>query len=199
MLAFGAPIGAAVAVAMWHNTARFGSPLDFGYEHLVVAWHGRMSKWGIFHYHYLARNLGVILTSLPYLAPPGGGASAPLQINGHGLALWVTSPFLFWLLWPKTTTAPHLALWLTVAAVAIPTLFYQNTGWVQFGYRFSNDYSVFLVALLAVGSRRLGPPFWAVAVCAMVVNAFGALSFNRSEYGAYYFIDPTQRILYQPD
>ena len=35
-------------------------------------------------------------------------------------------------------------------------LFYQNSGWVQFGYRFSLDYMVFLIALLAVGGNRLG-------------------------------------------
>jgi hypothetical protein len=199
LAAFAAPMVAALALAMWHNAARFGSPLDFGYEHLVVAWQGRMHKWGLFGYHYLARNLGVILTSLPYLPPAGAAASAPLQINGHGLALWVTSPFLLWLLWPRRPAAPHAALWCTVVAVALPTLFYQNTGWIQFGYRFSNDYAVFLIALLAVGGRRMGPMFWGAAVSAVAINAFGALSFNRAGFADYYFVEPTQRVLYQPD
>jgi hypothetical protein len=34
-------------------------------------------------------------------------------------------------------------------------LLYQNTGWLQFGYRFSLDYVVFLVLLLAVDPRPL--------------------------------------------
>jgi len=199
LLAFFAPAAAAVVLALWHNVLRFGNPFDFGYEHLVVAWQGRIHKWGLFHYHYLARNLGVVLTSLPYLPPPGSAAPAPFRINGHGLALWVTSPFFVWLVWPRRTGGLHLALWVTVAAVALPTLLYQNTGWVQFGYRFSNDYVVFLVALLAIGGRRFDACFWATAGLAVAVNAFGALSFNRAEYAKYYFIDTTQRILYQPD
>jgi hypothetical protein len=188
---FLAPIAVAAAVCLWHNHARFGSPLEFGYQYLTVAWQARMQKWGLFHYHYLARNLGVVLTSLPW--------TSPLQINAHGLALWVTSPFYLWLVWPRRTGSLFWALWLTVAAVALPTLFYQNTGWVQFGYRFSNDYSVFLFALLAVGGTRLRGLFWAAAAAAVVVNAFGAVTFDRDQFRGYYLLERTQRVLYQPD
>ena len=34
-------------------------------------------------------------------------------------------------------------------------LFYQNTGWRQFGYRFSNDYAPLLFVLLAIGDTAL--------------------------------------------
>ena len=96
---------------------------------------------------------------------------------------------------------PKISIGLLLAAllVALPSLLYQNTGWLQFGYRFSNDYAVFLFALLALGGwslRRgvLGLSLWAVAL-----NTFGALSFGRPEYAQYYFTDPSQRIVYQPD
>ena len=88
---------------------------------------------------------------------------------------------------------------LTVAAVALPTLFYQNTGWVQFGWRFSNDYAVFLCALLAVSGHRFRLPFFSAAMVAVLVNSFGAATFNRSGYRAYYYMEGTQRVLYQPD
>ncbi len=196
---FAAPVAIALGVVLGYNALRFGNAFDFGYEHLQVAWQGRMQKWGLFHYHYLARNLGVVLTGLPYLPAPGTQTGAPFQINGHGLALWVTSPFLLWLLWPRNKGAPHGALWLTVVAIAMPTLCYQNSGWVQFGYRFSNDYAVFLVAALAIGGHRLRGPLGVAAVWAVVVNLFGAVTFGRAEYSDYYFIEPTQRIIYQPD
>jgi hypothetical protein len=80
-------------------------------------------------------------------------------VSAHGLALWVTTPMYLWLLWPKKILAPHLALAVSAFAVALPSLFYQNSGWVQFGYRFSNDYAVFLFALFAVGGRRVGTVF----------------------------------------
>jgi hypothetical protein len=195
-LAFGLPVVLAVGVAAWHNWARFGSPFEVGYRFLQIAWRGRVEKWGLFDYHYLARNLGVVFTSLPWYAPD----QVPrLQINAHGLALWLTTPAYLWLLWPRRTEAPHLALWLTVLAVAIPTLFYQNTGWLQFGYRFSNDYAVFLFALLATGGFRFGTLFFLAGVWAVAINGFGALTFGRPQYGRYYHQEATQRVIYQPD
>jgi hypothetical protein len=192
------PFAGIVALLLWYNHARFGHPLEFGYRYLTVAWQPRMEKWGLTDYHYLARNLGVTLTSLPYLNPSATGA-APFQINGHGLALWVTTPLYLWLVWPARKSALHLPLWLTVVAVALPSLLYQNTGWFQFGYRFSNDYAVFLFALLAVGGRRMGALFAVAAVWSVLVNGFGAATFGRSAYAGYYYVEPTQRVIYQPD
>jgi hypothetical protein len=191
------PVVLALAFAALHNRARFGSAGEFGYRFLTVAWAARMEKWGLFSFHYLGRNLGVLLTSLPFHHP--NGQPAPFQINGHGLALWLTTPMYLWLLWPRLRAAPSLALWLTALAVAVPTLFYQNTGWLQYGYRFSNDYAPFLFALLAVGGRRFGPGFVGACAFAIVVNGFGALTFQRAGFSRFYFVDPTQKILHQPD
>jgi len=192
---FALPVAVVVGATLVHNALRFGDPFEVGYRYLAVAWHARIEKWGLFSYHYLARNLGVVLTSLPWL----GDAEAPFRINGHGLALWLTTPGYLWLLWPRVKRAPSLALLVTAAAVALPTLFYQNTGWVQFGYRFSNDYAVFLFALLYVGGRRFGVLFCALAAASVVLNAFGALTFGRAESAGVYVIDGSQRVLYQPD
>jgi hypothetical protein len=197
LLLFALPVGAVLALMLWHNAARFGDPFEVGYRYLDVVWAKRIEKWGLFDYHYLARNLGVMLTSLPYLGD--ARFSTPFQINAHGLALWFTTPLYLWLLWPTSARRPHHALWLTVACVALPTLFYQNSGWVQFGYRFSNDYAVFLFALLAIGGRPFGALFRAAAVWAVAWNAFGALTFGRSAYVDYYYQDNSQRVIYQAD
>ena len=194
---FALPLALVLSVVMIHNHARFDSPFEFGYRYLTVGWRPRMEKWGLFDYHYLGRNLGVVLTSLPWWN--GLSAPAPFQINQHGLALWITTPAFLWLLWPRRTESPHLALCLTVAAVAVPTLFYQNTGWLQFGYRFSNDYAVFLFALLAIGGYRFRALFWACAIWAIAVNGFGARTFGRAEWQRFYYQDATQRVFYQPD
>src|SRR5690606_30209199 len=123
----------------------------------------------------------------------------PFRVNAHGLALWVTTPLYLWLLWPRRRHLLWLALLVTALAVALPTLFYQNTGWVQFGQRFSNDYAVFLFALLAVGGYRFGALFRIAAVWSVAVNAFGALSFDRAAFARFYHLDPSQRVIYQPD
>src|SRR5690606_6117093 len=171
-------VAIAISVALLLNALRFQDPTEFGYRYLAVRWSERIQTWGLFHYHYLAKNLGVLLTSLPWLTPPGH--PAPFQVNGHGLALWVTTPVYLWLLWPRVRSAVWLPLWVSVACVALPTLFYQNTGWAQFGYRFSNDYAVLLFALLASGGYRLGSLFRVACALSIAINAFGALSFNRA-------------------
>lgn len=194
---FAVPIVGILALAAWHNQARFGSPTEFGYRFLTVAWRGRMEKWGLFNYHFFGRNLAVMLSSVPWIPP--APRQVPFQISQHGLALWVTTPLYLWLLWPRRWTRLHLALWLTVLAVAVPTLFYQNTGWIQFGYRFSNDYAIFLFCLLAIGGYRMRTLFWSAALWSVVVNGWGAMSFGRGKFDPYYYNDPSQRVLHQPD
>jgi hypothetical protein len=193
---FAFPVAVCVGVAFWHNRARFGHMGDFGYEYLTVAWQARMKRWGLFHYHYLARNLGVVLTSLPWVDLE---SRTPFQINAHGLALWVTTPLYLWLVWPRKNGPVVVALYLTAAAVAVPGLFYQNTGWMQFGFRFSNDYAVFLFALLAVTGHRFGKLFALAAAWSVAVNAFGAMTFDRASYKRFYYEDPSQKVLYQSD
>jgi hypothetical protein len=195
LLLFVLPIAAVAAVCCWHNAARFGDPFETGYQYLSIAWAKRIAKWGLFDYHYLAKNLGVVLTSLPWFPAQGG----PVQINGHGLALWVTTPMYLWLLGAKRWSPLARALLLTAALVALPTLFYQNTGWVQFGYRFSNDYAPLLFTLLAVVGPSLRGSFMLASAFAVIVNFFGALTFGRPEHAKFYVIERTQSVLYQPD
>jgi hypothetical protein len=195
LLAFALPLAAVLALGCWHNAARFGEPFEPGYRYLNVVWAARIAKWGLFDYHYLARNLGVMLTSLPWFPAQGG----PVQINGHGLALWVTTPMYLWLLVAKRWSPLARALLWSAALVALPTLFYQNTGWVQFGYRFSNDYAPLLFALLAILGPSLRGAFMVASSFAVIVNFFGALTFGRAEHGRFYVVEPTQKVLYQPD
>ncbi|MFO0566522.1 MAG: hypothetical protein U0263_12705 [Polyangiaceae bacterium] len=69
---------------------------------------------------------------------------------------------------------------------------------MQFGYRFSNDYAVFLFCLLAgrpsPRTRVLERCVWSVAV-----NAPGAATFQRPQFAKYYFQEGTQSVLHQPD
>ena len=67
---------------------------------------------------------------------------------------------------------PFLLLFI---GVAVPTLFYQNTGWVQFGYRFSLDFLPLLFVLLAIGLRRITPLLKAAIVLSWLVNLWGVV------------------------
>jgi len=192
---FTVPVVAVLALSFWYNAARFDDAWEPGYRYLDIVWAKRIAKWGLFSYHYLARNLGVMLTSLPWLPAQGG----PVQISGHGLALWVTTPMYLWLVFARRWSPVARAVLLSAACVALPTLLYQNTGWVQFGYRFSNDYAPLLFVLLALVGPPLRGLFMLASAGAVIVNFFGALTFGRPEQARFYFIERTQQILYQPD
>jgi hypothetical protein len=178
LVRFAAPVAGFAIAGMIYNYVRFGSPTEFGHTYLSVCQQAQIEAHGLFSYGYLARNLAVAFTLLPELSDKTG-----VQVSGHGLALWFTTPAFLLLLWPRTRPPIHRTLWLTVALVALPTFFYQNSGWVQFGYRFSLDYTVFLVLLLAVGGRPLDRLTRALIVAGIAVNLFGAWSFARhNEY-----------------
>lgn len=187
------PLVGVLALQLWMNYARFDDPLCFGHEYLQIRWRGRIDRWGLFNYHYVSKNLAVFLASLPWLTDH----RPYVRISLHGLALWVTSPNLLWTLWPKHVDARTVGLWLAVIPVAVLDLMYQNSGWVQFGYRFALDYMPFLIVLLALGRRRFGPGFFLCLAIAVAINAFGAVTFDRA--WQFYDDDGTQNRLFQPD
>jgi hypothetical protein len=212
LLQFSAPIIVALTIATLYNFSRFrtANPAAFGHEYLTVQWHERIAKWGLFGLHYLPKNLGCFLTLLPWPHPhlfltlreslAGKVDDAPFfRINEHGLALWFTTPVYLWLLWPKRTSFVHTALLGAALLPLCQNLLYQNSGWQQFGYRFSNDYAPLLFAMMAVGGRPLGNAWRACAAWGVAWNLFGALSFGRPTFERYYFRESTQTILYQPD
>ena len=200
---FAAPIVCALALASWMNGSRFHdwAPWAFGHEHLGVVWRQRMMKWGLFSYHYFAKNLGVAFTILPWLAPKDGTAAlgAPFKINEHGLALWFTMPIYFWLVRPKKGGWLYAVVAIAAALPAAYLLFYQNSGWRQFGYRFSNDYAPLLFVLLAIGHRPMRVTFGVAAAWGIAWNLFGAATFDKAQFDRFYYRDGSQTILYQPD
>ncbi len=177
LVLFGAA-GLAVAIpALWMNDVRFGSPFEFGHRFLFDnRVNGDVERWGLFNYHYLERNLHAAFTRLPGLEWPAGGLPR-LTFDPDGMSLFVTTPLFWMLLWPKLRPRLHRPLWITTAAVSLPGFFYQNTGWRQFGFRFSLDYTPYLFLLLAIGGRKMGRWFWLLAALGVAVNVWGALVF----------------------
>ena len=158
------------------NYVRFGSFGEFGHSHLYAnRVNAQVLRYGLFHYAFLERNLHDAFTRLPEIQ------FHPLRIgfNGEGMSLFVTTPLFLYLLWPREKPRLHGALWLTVAVVAVPGFFYQNSGYYQFGFRFSVDYTPHLIVLLALGGRRFTGTFWFLALLGVAVNAWGAAVFNR--------------------
>jgi hypothetical protein len=203
-VAFAIPILVAFAISSLLNHARYRnwSPFDPGHEYLTVAWRARMMKWGVLSYHFLSRNLGVMLTILPWVSPRPVGRAAlavPFQINEHGLALWFTTPLYLWLFYPRRAGRLSATLLASALFPIAMDLLYQNSGWRQFGYRFSCDYAILLFVLLALGDRRMGGWFRLAALWSVGWNLFGAVTFDKAAFDRFYFREATQTVLYQPD
>jgi len=197
---FVSPLLLALAFASRLNWVRFRDPRPwaFGHEYLTVGWQARIRRWGLFSTHFLSRNLTVMWTSLPWKHLPNDpSARTPFLISGHGIALWFTTPFYLWLLRPARTTFLYLAAGVAALGPCVMNLLYQNSGWFQFGYRFSNDYALLLFVMLAVSLRRMSRVFWVAAAWAIAWNLFGAMSFERQRFAAYYWNDPG--VIYPPD
>jgi hypothetical protein len=173
---FAAPVAAALAALMWYNYARFENVFEFGHTFLQdgqrnnVRLHGLMSGW------FFSPNLNAAITNSPVLTLEGDSF---LKITLHGLGLLWTTPVLFLLFVSPKRSWLFKALCITAVVVALPGLFYQNTGWKQFGYRFGLDWLPLLVVAFAVGGRQLTWRVKALIVFGIVVNAVGALTFDR--------------------
>jgi hypothetical protein len=175
LVRFAIPSGAVLAALLVHNYLRFEQFTEFGHKYLNIGWQERIQRWGLFNYHFLSRNLTCALLLLPRIL-----TKYPfIKVSEHGMSMLLTTPALGYTVAPKESSPLARGLWLTILTTALPSLLYQNSGFLQFGYRFSLDYIVFLVMLLAVGGRRFTTLFKVLIVFGVAVNLFGAIVFDR--------------------
>jgi hypothetical protein len=160
--------------------------------------------WGIEDPRYIPQNLVIALFStpvlLPDLIPAALGAHTPLcsspdDVRGlfnercplllprdTGMSILLTSP-AYLLALPAIRRRYGRDRVVTGASIAVLLIFVVNLmhfsqGWVQFGYRFSNDFVAFALLLVALGIQRLqGRPFLvgALVVASIGINLWGAI------------------------
>jgi hypothetical protein len=172
---FALPIALGGATLAWYNFVRFQNPFEFGHKFLAVQWQERIFRFGLFNYHFLSRNLAAALVLLPRIMT----RYPYVKISQHGLSVLVTSPNLAYTVMPQERSPLTKPLWITVAVAALPPLLYQNSGYIQCGYRFSLDFMIYFMVLLAIGNRPLTKRFRALIVVAFAINLFLAITFDR--------------------
>ncbi len=134
----------------------------------------------------LQQSIGVALAVLvlskifPEEAPPPGA----FPIGNRSPIVWLAVVALFGVWWVGFSQDPKPArlkvpLIVTALCCAIPGLFYQNTGYAQFGFRFSLDYSPYLFAAFAVSGWSLRHRAVQAALALGFLVAFwGAIGFR---------------------
>jgi hypothetical protein len=175
LVRFALPIAVGGAILAGYNFLRFQNPFEFGHKFLAVQWQERIFRFGLFNYHFLSRNLAAALVLLPRIMT----RYPYVKISQHGLSLLVTSPNLAYTVMPQEPSPLTKPLWITIAVAALPPLLYQNSGYIQYGYRFSLDFMIYFMVLLAIGNRPLTRRFRALVVVAFAINLFLAIIFDR--------------------
>jgi len=160
---------------MLHNWVRFADPIEFGHRFLEIRWQPRIQEQGLFGTAYLWRNLQCLLTLMPWVddQPPH------LKISIHGIALWLSTPWLLYAGWGRDRFPQARGLWLAIVCVALPSLFYQNSGQTQFSYRFAVDWLPMFVVGLAWsgGASRRG--FLPLVLAACLMHVWGTYAWIR--------------------
>jgi hypothetical protein len=66
---------------------------------------------------------------------------------------------------------------IAVAGIAVVNLMHFSQGWVQFGYRFSNDFVPFALILVALGASRIGRlwPLVLLVAASVAINFWGTV------------------------
>ncbi len=152
-LGFAAPIVASAVLFGLYNLARFGSPLESGYDLAILKLPALIDarKAGVFSLRHVFDNLAVLLAKgfdtrshFPYVVP---------SKFGHSILL--TTPALLAAVNAGVRDRTAQMLWISAALVTVPLLlYYGGAGYVTYGYRYFMDVVPFLLALVAMGARR---------------------------------------------
>jgi hypothetical protein len=171
------PIVLAIALLGAYNWLRFGSVFDNGiaYHQMAQVFVSDFQRYGAFNLYYLPTNL-----LYQYIA-------YPFPLHGttfQGGSLFLLSPVFSAVFWGIVVGRPRwsvLILLGTILLVNIPILLLMGTGWVQFGPRYTLDFTVPLLLLTALGVRRW--PTWVLAlltVISIITYLIGTLYLGRT-------------------
>jgi hypothetical protein len=164
---------------------------------------GYHPNWSVEDPRYIPQSLGVALLGLPDILPralPDSVAVTPILVctdpgavrglfdlacplavpRDTGMSVLLTSPaYLLAVPMLRRYGRSRLATGAVIAivAVSVVNLMHFSQGWVQFGYRFSNDVAPFALPLVALGAERLAARrSWAMALTASLIVASIAIN-----------------------
>jgi hypothetical protein len=194
LVAFAAAVAIGVAAHGVYNTARFGSPTDFGYQYTAGAPNitSTYAHYGGFNLRFLPCNLFVSILNPPEVngsVPPIlrdacayllegvnlSDTSAPIAPNPLGMSLFIVTPAFVLLIAARRRDPLTIAAWAGLLGTMIPLWMYHNSGSLQFGYRYWMDAAPMWMLLIAVAIDRRRSPTEATAATSRRFGTFGRL------------------------
>ncbi len=172
-LRFAIPLVLIGAALMTLNELRFADPFEFGHRYLDIRWQRRMQEVGMFSTEYLGRNLRCAFSLAPVWRE-----GRPL-VSLHGSSILLGAPWILALLWARDACPQRWGLLISAVAVAIPSLLYQNSGQIQFSYRFAVDWLPMILAAIVFGGGARRPYFAILVGLGAAWELYGAWMFGR--------------------
>lgn len=156
------PVLMAIGSLALYNWVRFGNPLEVGlpYHQMAGFFVEEYQLYGAFNIYYLPKNL-----FYQYLAYP-----FPIRDETWlGGSLFLLTPVFFAALWGMFKHWRRGDTWVLLGAILlvnVPIVFLMGTGWVQFGPRYTLDFTLPLLLLTAFGLRRW--PNWLLVILVVI-------------------------------
>jgi len=147
LILFTTPLAIFGTLFLLYNRARFGSPFDLGVEYQLMSpvFAADFAKYGLFSAHYVPINF-----YYQYLAYPLPLSAETLM----GGSLFLLSPLFFYAFYAVLRDRKDAQVWALAASTvltSIPILFVMGTGWIQYGPRYTMDFTMPLLLLTARG------------------------------------------------
>lgn len=171
-LLFSVGLGLFFTANMYYNYVRFQNPFENGYYFIQGVQEESWFSKGKINFSYLPQNIEFILFKMP----PSYENFPYIQPSLHGMALWLTSPFLLML--PFALFKNNLTrIMLLVSGLMLgPGLLHGTPGFAQFGYRFAMEATpLFILAIILSiqHSKKLKVLFIGLLLCSIGINFWG--------------------------
>lgn len=176
VLKLGLPVAVAVLVYMAYNYARFGAPMETGYQYMMVPeeWsiiNYRLDEHGLWSGAYLVFNLVYFFLQGFHLHFTGDAMLTPVGPDPAGTSLLAASPFVLLTLFTPLRRPVVIGI-ICLLVIAVPTFWYHSNGFSQYNVqRYVLDWLPILFYMLALAvTRRETPVFGMLVVYGMGLN-----------------------------
>lgn len=162
------PLIAGLAIYLGYNQIRFGSPFDAGlaYHQMSSFFRADYDQYGAFNLHYIPINFFYQYIFYPF----------PItETSKMGGSLFLLSPIFFGVFFAFRKPRLHWAVFALIASILvtnIPIMMLMGTGWVQFGPRYTLDFTVPLLLLTALGIEKWKPSLSFILAIVSIIQYF---------------------------